>query len=204
MSSGRRIVLASGNTGKIAELEALLAPWVDTVIPQSFFFVPEAAETGTTFIENAIIKARNAAEHTGLPAIADDSGLAIPALDGAPGVRSARWAGDEADDAANNAQLRDALIDLNAHERSAHYRCVVVFMRHAADPAPLIAEGVWAGELVDNPAGANGFGYDPHFYLPAHQCTAAQLEASVKNAISHRGQALSLLRAQLEQEWRAH
>jgi XTP/dITP diphosphohydrolase len=180
MSAGRRIVLASGNAGKLAELEALLAPWIERLIPQSFYFVPEADETGTTFIENAIIKARNAAEHTGLPSIADDSGLVIPALDGEPGVRSARW-----------------------HERRAHYRCALVYLRHSNDPAPLIAQGVWQGEVVETAAGSQGFGYDPHFYVPEHHRTAAELGPELKNSISHRGQALKALRAQLEQEWRA-
>lgn len=203
MNAGRRIVLASGNAGKLAELEALLAPWIERLIPQSFYFVPEADETGTTFIENAIIKARNAAEHTGLPSIADDSGLVIPALDGEPGVRSARWAGDGADDAANNARLVDALLDLDAHERRAHYRCALVYLRHSNDPAPLIAQGVWQGEVIETAAGSQGFGYDPHFYVPEHHRTAAELGPELKNSISHRGQALKALRAQLEQEWRA-
>jgi len=163
--------------------------------------VPEAEETGTTFVENAIIKARNAAAHTGLPAIADDSGLEIPALDGAPGVRSARWAGEDADDAANNARLRDELLDLAEAERAATYRCVLVFMRHAGDPVPIIAEGVWHGRLVDEPAGDQGFGYDPHFFLPEANGTAAQLPGETKNMLSHRGQALASMRRRLETEW---
>lgn len=192
-----RVVLASGNPGKIAELEALLTGLVGQILPQSFYFVPQAEETGSTFIENAIIKARNAAEHTGLPAIADDSGLEIPALDGLPGVRSARWAGEDADDAANNACLQDALIDLAADERAARYRCVLVFLRHAGDPAPVIAEGVWEGELIADPRGDGGFGYDPHFFLPGLGCTAAEIGAEEKNRISHRGQALACLREAL-------
>ena len=196
-----RLVLASGNEGKLAELTSLLSGQVGEIVPQSFYFVPTAEETGSTFVENAIIKARNAAAHTGLPAIADDSGLEIPALDGEPGVRSARWAGENATDADNNACLRDALIDLDPHQRGAAYRCVLVAMRHAADPAPLIAEGMWTGQLVETPRGDSGFGYDPHFYLAEADCTAAELPADTKNMLSHRGQALSALRRRLEQEW---
>jgi len=197
-----RLVLASGNPGKVNELESLLDGLVAEIRPQSFYYVPEAAETGTTFIENAIIKARNAAAHTGLPAVADDSGLEIPALDGAPGVRSARWAGDDADQTANNARLCDELIDLGPHERTALYRCVLVYMRHADDPAPLIAEGHWVGEVTDQPRGTGGFGYDPHFYLPEQGCTAAELDAATKNRLSHRGQALGHLRSRMEALWR--
>ncbi len=198
MAELRRVVLASGNPGKVRELAALLEGLVAEVRPQSFYYVPEADETGTTFVENAIIKARNAAAHTRLAAIADDSGLEIPALGGDPGVRSARWAGNAADDAANNARLRDELLDLTADQRLARYRCVLVFMRHADDPAPVIAEGSWEGRLVETPAGDGGFGYDPHFFVPALHCTAAQLEASTKNRLSHRGQALAQLRKRLE------
>jgi len=198
-----RLVLATGNPGKVAELQQLLEGLVAEVRPQSFYFVPEADETGTTFIENAIIKARHAAAHTGLPAIADDSGLEIPALEGAPGVYSARWAGEDAGDAANCDRLCDELIDLAPNERAAHYRCVVAYLSHAADPAPIIAEGVWAGIVTETPQGTGGFGYDPHFYLPALDCTAAQLDAATKNRLSHRGQALARLREQLEARWMA-
>ncbi|MDR9413260.1 MAG: RdgB/HAM1 family non-canonical purine NTP pyrophosphatase [Spiribacter sp.] len=198
-----RLVLATGNPGKVTELQQLLAGLVETIRPQSFYYVPEAEETGTTFIENAIIKARHAAAHTGLPAIADDSGLEIPALDGAPGVVSARWAGEAADDAANCARLRDELLDLGPNERAAHYRCVVAYMAHAADPAPVIAQGIWTGVLTEAPRGTGGFGYDPHFYLPALDCTAAELDAATKNRLSHRGQALVRLREQLEARWMA-
>ncbi len=199
-----KLVLASGNAGKLRELEALLSDLNVSIVPQSFYFVPEAEETGTTFIENAIIKARNAAALTGLPAIADDSGLEIAGLDGAPGVRSARWAGDDADDAANNACLEDALIDLAEHECAASYRCVLVYMRHANDPAPLIAEGAWHGRVIAPARGSDGFGYDPHFYLPDLGCTAAELPADTKNRISHRGQALGRLVEQLKAEWAHH
>lgn len=201
MAAIERLVLASGNTGKLTELAQLLEGLVTEIRAQSFYYVPEAEETGTTFVENAIIKARNAAIHTRLPVIADDSGLEIPALDGAPGVRSARWAGDHADDAANNACLQDALIDLAENERLARYRCVLVYLRHAEDPAPLIAEGVWQGEVIATPRGDQGFGYDPHFFLPDLDCTAAELDAQTKNQQSHRGQALRALRQQLEVEW---
>lgn len=204
MSLPATIVLATGNPGKVAEFNTLLNDFGTQVRPQSYWAVPEAAETGTTFIENAIIKARNACAHTGLPAIADDSGMEIPALDGEPGVYSARWAGPDADDAQNNARLVDALLDLSSNERLAYYRCVLVYLRHAADPAPLIAEGVWQGEVVETASGTDGFGYDPHFYLPEHHCTAAALDPATKNRYSHRGKALRDLRQALEQEWTLH
>jgi len=198
------VALATGNPGKVAEFNTLLTDFDTLVRPQSYWAVPEAAETGTTFIENAIIKARNACAHTGLPAIADDSGMEIPALDGEPGVYSARWAGPDADDEQNNARLIDALLDLSPDERLAYYRCVLVYLRHAADPAPLIAEGVWQGEVIETASGTGGFGYDPHFYLPEHQCTVAALDSATKNRCSHRGKALHDLRKALEQEWQSH
>lgn len=204
MTAPASIVLATGNPGKVAEFDTLLADFGTQIRPQSYWAVPEAAETGTTFVENAIIKARNACAHTGLPAIADDSGMEIPALDGEPGVYSARWAGADADNEQNNARLIDALLDLTPNERLAYYRCVLVYLRHAADPAPLIAEGVWQGEVVETASGAGGFGYDPHFYLPEHQCTVAALDSATKNRCSHRGQALRDLRKALEQEWTSH
>jgi len=197
-----RIVLATGNPGKVDELQALLAGLGVEVLPQSFYYVPSAAETGTTFIENAIIKARNACEHTGLPAVADDSGLEVDGLGGAPGVHSARWAGDDADDAANNARLRDHLLDVPEEERGARFRCVAVHLRHAAAPAPLIAEGVWPGRVIEEPRGTGGFGYDPHFLVPGLERTAAELDAATKNRLSHRGQALRRLCAALAAEWR--
>lgn len=196
-----RIVLATGNPGKVSELQALLAGLGVEVLPQSFYYVPAAAETGTTFVENAIIKARNACEHTGLPAVADDSGLEVDGLGGAPGVHSARWAGEDADDAANNARLRDELLDVPEHERGARFRCVVVYLRHAADPAPVIAEGVWPGRVIEAPRGDHGFGYDPHFLVPELDRTAAELDAAAKNRLSHRGQALRRLREALAREW---
>ena len=188
------LVLASGNAGKLRELSAIMADFGYRLIPQSEFGVPEAEETGTTFVENAIIKARNAATHTGLPALADDSGIEVDALDGAPGVYSARFAGSDADDAANNALLVEKLRDVPAEQRGARYRAVIVFIRHAGDPSPLISEGSWAGQIQLEPVGSGGFGYDPYFYLPELGCTSAELSAETKNRLSHRGQALQRLR----------
>lgn len=192
-----KIVLASGNKKKLNELNAILAPLGCNAVPQSAFDVPEAEETGLTFVENAILKARNAAAHTGLPAISDDSGLEVDALNGAPGIYSARFAGPGATDAANNALLVQRLNALPDATRRARYQCVIVFMRHAEDPVPLIAHGCWEGDIVLQPAGEQGFGYDPHFYIPALGCTAAQMNPAEKNRISHRGQALASLMQQL-------
>ena len=194
----KQLVLASGNAGKLRELSALLADLGYELLPQSDFGVPEAEETGTTFVENAIIKARNAAQHTGLPALADDSGIEVDALDGAPGVYSARFAGPGASDADNNALLVKKLRDVPAGERNARYRAVIVLMRHAADPSPLICEGSWAGQIQLEPAGEGGFGYDPYFYLPELGCTSAELTAEDKNSRSHRGQALRDLITRLD------
>ncbi|MFT5218092.1 MAG: XTP/dITP diphosphohydrolase [Gammaproteobacteria bacterium] len=188
------LVLASGNAGKLRELSAIMADFGYRLIPQSEFGVPEAKETGTTFVENAIIKARNAATHTGLPALADDSGIEVDALDGTPGVYSARFAGSNADDAANNALLVEKLRDVPADQRGAQYRAVIIFMRHAGDPSPLISEGSWEGQIQLDPVGTGGFGYDPYFYLPELGCTSAELSAETKNRLSHRGQALQRLR----------
>ncbi len=193
----KQLVLASNNPGKLRELKALLADFGCELLPQAEFDVPEVAETGTTFVENAIIKARHAAAHTGLPALADDSGIVVDALDGAPGVYSARFAGPGASDADNNALLIDKLRDVPAAERSAHYRAVIVLMRSAADPSPLICEGRWDGLIRLEPAGDGGFGYDPYFYLPELGCSSAELTADDKNRRSHRGQALAALRARL-------
>ena len=193
----KRLVLASGNPGKLRELQAILADAGYDLHPQSEFGVSEAEETGTTFVENAIIKARHAAAHTGLPALADDSGIEVDALDGAPGVYSARFAGPGADDAANNALLVERLRDVAEERRGARYRAVIVLLRHAADPSPLICEGSWEGVIRLEPAGQGGFGYDPHFYLPELGCTSAQLDADEKNRLSHRGQALGELKRRL-------
>ena len=193
----KRLVLASGNAGKLRELSAILADLGYALLPQAQFDVPEAAETGTTFVENAIIKARNAAAHTGLPALADDSGIEVDALDGAPGVLSARFAGPGADDTANNALLISQLRDVPEAQRGARYRAVIVLLRHAADPSPLICEGSWQGRIQLEPEGDGGFGYDPYFFLPDLGCTSAQLNAAEKNRLSHRGQALRGLKSRL-------
>ena len=194
----KQLVLASGNPGKLRELSAILGELGYQLHAQSEFDVEEADETGTTFVENAIIKARHAAALTGLPALADDSGIEVDALDGAPGVYSARFAGADADDAANNALLVDKLRGIPAAQRSARYRAVIVLMRHAADPSPLICEGSWEGMIQLEPAGEGGFGYDPYFFLPDRGCTSAQLSASEKNRLSHRGAALEELKRKLD------
>ena len=183
-----RLVLASGNAKKLRELSAVLADLGVEVAPQSDFGVADAVEDGDSFVANALIKARHAARATGLPAVADDSGLCVDALDGAPGVYSARYAGPGADDAANNAKLLAALDGVT--DRRAHYVCVIAYVRDADDDAPIVCEGRWHGEIGFAPVGDGGFGYDPLFVVPTHGCTAAQLEYAVKNRLSHRGQAL--------------
>ena len=188
-----KIVLASGNAKKLAEMQRLLEPLNIEVVAQSEFSVPEADETGTTFVENAIIKARNASKHTGLPAIADDSGIEVEALNGAPGVYSARFSGVGATDAKNNALLVEMLADAPDVSRNARYVVVIVLMRHEDDATPLICQGTWDGEIVLEPQGDQGFGYDPHFFVKERNCTAAQLPAEEKNALSHRGKAMAQL-----------
>jgi non-canonical purine NTP pyrophosphatase (RdgB/HAM1 family) len=195
-----RIVLATGNPGKLRELAAMLAHTDILLVPQTEFNLTEAEETGLTFVENAILKARNAARQTGLPAIADDSGLEVDALDGAPGIYSARYAGVDATDADNTAKLLNALLDVPTEHRDACFRCAMVFMRHALDPAPLICEGVWQGRILEAPRGDNGFGYDPVFLVPERGCSSAELPADEKNRLSHRGQALQKLVAALVRE----
>jgi XTP/dITP diphosphohydrolase len=192
----QQIVLASGNPGKIREIQAILKK--HTVVPQSQFNVPEAEETGTTFVENAIIKARNAAEYCKMPAIADDSGIVVDALDGAPGVISARYAGVGASDSENLEKLLNDLQDVPKQKKTARFICVMVFLRHVNDPVPIIAQGVWEGLVLSAPAGENGFGYDPIFFVPEHDCASAQLSPEVKNSISHRGKALKQLTALME------
>ncbi len=192
-----KLVLASGNAGKLCELSTLLEGFGYEVLAQSEFDVPEAEETGTTFVENAIIKARNAAEHTGLMSLADDSGIEVDALQGAPGVYSARFAGKQGSDDANNALLVEKLAPVPFEKRTARYRAVIVLMRHAADPSPIICEGAWEGLIQLEPGGDGGFGYDPYFYLPSHGCTSAELSADEKNGLSHRGQALEQLKIRL-------
>jgi len=185
----KTVVLATNNSGKLTEMRALLSGW--NVQPQSEFDVPEADETGLSFVENAILKARNACLHSGLPAIADDSGLEVDALNGQPGIYSARYAGNNAGDRENLEKLLDNI--QGAQDRSARFRCVVVYMRHQHDPSPLIGDGSWQGEIALSPQGLSGFGYDPVFYVPALAKTAAQLDAAEKNRLSHRGAALTQL-----------
>jgi XTP/dITP diphosphohydrolase len=191
----KQLVLASNNAGKLREFSALLAPLDFEVLPQAAFAIPEAEEPHITFVENALAKARHAARLTGLPALADDSGICAEALGGAPGVYSARYAGEPKSDQRNNEKLIADLRD--QANRRAHYCCVLVLVRHADDPQPVIAEGEWHGEIIDTPRGAGGFGYDPYFWLPGFGCTAAELAAEKKNAVSHRGIALQRLIEQL-------
>ena len=190
-SSTQKIVLASSNPGKIKEIQAILAG--HPIVPQSLFNVPDVAETGTTFIENAIIKARNASYHSGLPAIADDSGLVVDALDGAPGVISARYAGIKATDQENVQKLLKEMRIISESDRGARFICVMVFLSHANDPAPCIAQGVWEGQILTQATGDKGFGYDPVFWVSDYQCSSAQLTPEVKNSLSHRGKALQQL-----------
>ena len=188
----KQIVLASNNAGKLREFSQLFAQHHIDVLPQSQFHITECAEPYFTFVENALAKARHASKHSGLPALADDSGICFPALNGAPGVLSARFAGDAPkSDAANNAK---ASTELAQHsDKSAYYVCVLVLVRHEHDPQPIIAEGIWHGQWQTEAAGEHGFGYDPHFYLPEHACTAAELPPETKNRISHRALALHAL-----------
>jgi XTP/dITP diphosphohydrolase len=186
-------ILASGNRGKLEELGAMLADFDIELIAQSELGIPTVEETAATFVENALMKARNAAAHGRLPALADDSGLVVAALDGAPGICSARFAGASATDAQNVAKLLEELSDVPDGSRHAHFHCSIVLLRSANDPAPLIAEGRWHGEITRAPSGAGGFGYDPIFFDPALGVTAATLARAEKNRVSHRGQALAAL-----------
>jgi XTP/dITP diphosphohydrolase len=192
-----RLVLATGNAGKLREMRAILAPWGVDVRSQSEFTALAADETGQSFIENAILKARHAAAAAGLPAIADDSGLEVDALGGAPGVYSARYAGPAADDAANNARLLEALAEVPDDERGARYRCAMVFLRRPDDASPVICQASWEGRIARRPRGDGGFGYDPLFRVGDGEETAAELDPEVKNRVSHRGQALRALVAAL-------
>ncbi|RTZ74902.1 MAG: non-canonical purine NTP pyrophosphatase [Gammaproteobacteria bacterium] len=189
----QRIVLASNNKGKVREIGQLLAGREIEILPQSEFNIPEVEETGLTFVENAILKARNAAAHSGLPAIADDSGLEVDALRGQPGIYSARFAGPGASDADNNARLLQELANVPDERRTARFQCLMVYMRHEKDPTPIICQGTWEGRILREPQGENGFGYDPLFFVPEKGCSAAELPAEVKNVLSHRGQALRCL-----------
>lgn len=187
-SNRQKIVLASGNPGKIREIRAILSG--HPIVPQSEFHIAEVEESGATFVENALLKARNAAFHCKLPAIADDSGLVVDALDGAPGVMSARFAGVGSSDRQNLDKLLHDLEGVPDEQRSARFICVIVFMQHADDPFPVIAPGVWEGKILTHPVGENGFGYDPIFWVPERRCASAELPSDVKNSLSHRGQAL--------------
>ncbi|MCR8922476.1 RdgB/HAM1 family non-canonical purine NTP pyrophosphatase [Dasania sp. GY-MA-18] len=192
-AKNKQIVLASGNPKKINELQNLLGDSGYQILPQSDFNTPEAIEDGLSFVENAIIKARNACLHSGLPAIADDSGLEVDALQGKPGIYSARYAGDNATDASNNEKLLADMAGVEEAQRSARFQCVLVYMRHAQDPTPLICQGSWEGRILTAPQGDNGFGYDPLFWVPSQQCSSAQLSPELKNSLSHRGLAMRQL-----------
>lgn len=191
----KQLVLASGNRGKLAELQMMLGDAVD-VLPQSEFVREEVEETGLTFIENAILKARHAARASGLPALADDSGLAVDALGGAPGIYSARYAGGGGD-AANNAKLLEALAGVPDAQRGARFISVVALLMHADDPTPVVCEGIWHGRILAEPRGTHGFGYDPLFWVPESGCSSAELPAHEKNRLSHRGRAMAELRSRL-------
>ncbi|CAI8203844.1 MAG: dITP/XTP pyrophosphatase [Marinobacterium sp. xm-d-530] len=193
----QRIVLASGNQGKLKEFSQILAPLNLEIVSQGTLGVVDAEETGLSFVENAIIKARNACAATGLPAIADDSGLEVDALSGAPGIYSARFAGPRASDQQNIEKLLSELGELEPNQRTARFRCVLVCMRHQRDPTPLIAIGTWEGKILTTPEGENGFGYDPLFWSPEYDCAAAQLTPEQKKAVSHRGKAVAQLTEQL-------
>lgn len=195
---GESIVLASNNAGKVREIGQLLAGARIQVIPQGERGVPEIEETGLTFVENAILKARNAARHSGLAAIADDSGLEVDALAGAPGIYSARYAGAGASDEQNLRKLLHDLEGLADAARTARFQCLLVYLRHAEDPTPLICQGTWEGRILTEPRGQNGFGYDPVFLVPTHGCSSAELDPDTKNRLSHRGQALRQLQRLLE------
>ena len=197
-----KVVLASSNKGKLVELQTILENRDVQLLPQSKFSVSDADETGLSFVENALIKARHACLATGLPAIADDSGIEVDALKGEPGIVSARYAGSHGPgaDIANNAKLLRELEDIAEADRTARFQCVIAYMRHAKDPMPLICQGTWDGRILFSEEGENGFGYDPLFYVPSHNCASAKLDAATKNAISHRGQALT----QLLKCWNSH
>ncbi|MBQ8708567.1 MAG: RdgB/HAM1 family non-canonical purine NTP pyrophosphatase [Succinivibrionaceae bacterium] len=197
-----RIVLATGNMHKVKEIDAMLSQLSLTVVPQSDYKVTSAPETGTTFVENAIIKARNAAAQTGLPAIADDSGIEVDALNGAPGVYSSRFAGEEGNDRKNLLKLIDSIRSVPEDSRTCRYWCIMVYMRHQKDPTPVICQASWEGTLVTEPRGTNGFGYDPIFLIPEEGLTAAEISLEKKNSMSHRAKALSQLLERLREVYR--
>ncbi|CAM3162464.1 XTP/dITP diphosphatase [Vibrio neptunius] len=198
--NAQKIVLATGNQGKVREMADLLADFGFDVVAQSEFNVSEVAETGTTFIENAIIKARHAAKETGLAAIADDSGLEVDFLKGAPGIYSARYAGEGASDQQNLEKLLDAMQGVPQEQRTARFHCVLVLMRHELDPTPLVCHGKWEGRILTEAQGDNGFGYDPVFFVPEDNCASAELEPTRKKQLSHRGKALKQLFATLSEQ----
>jgi len=187
----KKLVLASANPGKIKELQELLSGQGITIVPQGDLSIPDIEETGLTFVENAILKARNAAALSGLPAIADDSGLEVDYLLGAPGIYSARYAGRDANDTTNREKLLAALLDVPAKNRSARYQTVIVYLRHAEDPTPIICQGTWEGRIAFEDRGSEGFGYDPIFYVPETDCHAAELDKATKHSLSHRGKAIA-------------
>ncbi|GAA3896502.1 XTP/dITP diphosphatase [Halomonas cibimaris] len=193
MTATKTLILASGNAGKLKEFNQILQPLGFDVRPQADINAPDVAETGLTFVENALLKARAASRISGLPALADDSGLEVDALAGQPGIYSARYAGEPKSDARNNQKLLEALSDCPEGQRTGRYWCVLVYLRHALDPVPIIVQQSWEGEVLAHPRGAGGFGYDPLFWLPAQAMSAAELPAEEKNRLSHRGRALSAL-----------
>lgn len=196
----QKVVLASNNKGKVRELGEMLASLDIEVVPQAEFNINDVEETGLTFVENAILKARHAARISGLPAIADDSGLEVDALNGAPGIYSARYSGEGATDEKNLLKLLNDLKEVPENQRSARFQCLLVYLRHADDPTPVICQGSWEGMISNEPQGDNGFGYDPVFYVSEHQCTSAQLTAEEKNSLSHRGKALKKLLEKLKRQ----
>ena len=189
----KTVVLASSNPGKLREINQMVSGLKLIVVPQSDYNVPDAEETGLSFVENALLKARNATRHTGLPAIADDSGIEVDYLDGAPGIYSARYAGPDASDEQNLQKLLVNLEGIPESQRTARFQCLMVYLRHEFDPTPVICQGTWEGRILLEPRGENGFGYDPVFFVPTHKCSSAELPAEVKNKLSHRGQALKAL-----------
>jgi len=193
----KSLVLASNNQGKVREFNTLLSDLGFEVIPQGHFNIPSVEETGLTFVENAILKARAACQATNLPALADDSGIEIDALNGAPGIYSARFAGENATDEQNNQLLLEKLKEVPIEQRTARYQCILVYMRHALDPTPLICQGTWEGSILFESKGNHGFGYDPLFYVPEYNCSSAELFPEIKNTLSHRGLALRLLHDKL-------
>lgn len=199
-NSASRIVLASGNRGKLNEFQQMLGAMGITMVPQNDFNIDAVEETGLSFVENAILKARHAARITGLPVIADDSGLEVDALNGQPGIYSSRYSGPSASDADNNNKLLSQLQGLAPEQRRARFQCLLVFLRHGDDPTPIICQGTWEGLILEAPRGEHGFGYDPLFYLPGQDCSAAELPRAQKNQLSHRAQAMGQL-AQALRQW---